>query len=317
MNVALVYVGTVVGAGFASGQEVYLFFGRHGTAGLVGIATASLGFWVLGYRALTAGRGHAGLGPFLAAAYPSGGAGVLELLMMAFLAAGLLVVAAAGGTLLSALGACPLPVGSAAILVAALAIAAYGADGMLKAHAVLVPFLVGTTLLVAVRAPGRWGAPGIHGWWLSSLLYVSYNLFTGLVVLLAMGARLPTAAERRRAAGAGAALLGLLALALDRALLGLPHAPGDLPVMEMAGMQGGAWPALYAVALLAAIVTTGAAEAFPLRERLGSRRLWWLLLIWPATLLGFQGLVAALYPVLGALAVLFWWPLLLRAKQAR
>ena len=37
LQIAAVYVGTIVGAGFATGQEIVEFFSRFGFIGLIGI----------------------------------------------------------------------------------------------------------------------------------------------------------------------------------------------------------------------------------------------------------------------------------------
>ena len=36
-KIIMVIIGTLVGAGFASGREIYLFFGKYGAKGLLGI----------------------------------------------------------------------------------------------------------------------------------------------------------------------------------------------------------------------------------------------------------------------------------------
>ena len=36
-KIIMVIIGTLVGAGFASGREIYLFFGQYGIKGLIGI----------------------------------------------------------------------------------------------------------------------------------------------------------------------------------------------------------------------------------------------------------------------------------------
>ena len=36
-NTSFVIIGTIIGAGFASGQEIYTFFNKHGIEGLIGI----------------------------------------------------------------------------------------------------------------------------------------------------------------------------------------------------------------------------------------------------------------------------------------
>ena len=55
-KVAATYIGTVVGAGFASGQEVLQFFSAYGMKGLFGIAVATLLFFIFGYTILIIGR---------------------------------------------------------------------------------------------------------------------------------------------------------------------------------------------------------------------------------------------------------------------
>ena len=48
LKVVFVIIGTMIGAGFASGQELYLFFFSYGIKGLIGILISSfiMGFVV-------------------------------------------------------------------------------------------------------------------------------------------------------------------------------------------------------------------------------------------------------------------------------
>ena len=46
LKVAFVIIGTLIGAGFASGQEVYTFFFSYGINGILGIIISSL---IIGY----------------------------------------------------------------------------------------------------------------------------------------------------------------------------------------------------------------------------------------------------------------------------
>ncbi len=55
-SIAATYIGTVVGAGFASGQEVLQFFGYHGVKGFVGLFAAAIMFIVYGYSILLLGN---------------------------------------------------------------------------------------------------------------------------------------------------------------------------------------------------------------------------------------------------------------------
>lgn len=51
-RVAFVIIGTLIGAGFASGQEVYLFFYSYGIRGIIGIFISSILMGVIIYKTL-------------------------------------------------------------------------------------------------------------------------------------------------------------------------------------------------------------------------------------------------------------------------
>ena len=67
LKVSGVYVGTVVGAGFASGRELVLFFLSFGDAWFLGVVFSALLFSVLGYGVLVTAKrsGASGYGGFL------------------------------------------------------------------------------------------------------------------------------------------------------------------------------------------------------------------------------------------------------------
>ena len=48
LNVALMFVGAIMGAGFASGREIWQFFGVFGNKGKVGVLLVGLLFIILG-----------------------------------------------------------------------------------------------------------------------------------------------------------------------------------------------------------------------------------------------------------------------------
>lgn len=56
LSVFLVFFGTIVGAGFASGREVYVYFARFGISGLIMTILAGVMFYALGYIFLQLGK---------------------------------------------------------------------------------------------------------------------------------------------------------------------------------------------------------------------------------------------------------------------
>lgn len=311
-------MGAVVGAGFASGQEIYEFFSRYGTWGTLGILMAGLLFWGLGRGALLAGAGGASTIPdLLQHAYPRLLVRWLDGLSSALLAVGLVAVAAAGGGVLALMLGIPAFVGAALTLAAVVVAGSRGSTALLGINLWLVPALLVITVGVAVASPYRWTAPALTGqggsWWLSASLYVSYNLFTGLVVLLGLGGSVGRTRTATMAAGFGALVLTSLALAIHGAILGaaLTRVP-DLPLLVVAHHLSGVWWAADAVALYAALFTTGVAETYALTRRYGRQVAWWGVILWPLSWMGFADWVRIIYPVMGLAALTYVWPLLRR-----
>lgn len=52
LKVVFVIIGTLIGAGFASGQEVYIFFFSYGVKGLLGIIISSTLIGIVTYKTL-------------------------------------------------------------------------------------------------------------------------------------------------------------------------------------------------------------------------------------------------------------------------
>ena len=52
LKVVFVIIGTLIGAGFASGQEMYVFFFSYGMQGLIGIIISSILMGIIIYQTL-------------------------------------------------------------------------------------------------------------------------------------------------------------------------------------------------------------------------------------------------------------------------
>lgn len=317
LGVSMTYVGTVIGAGFASGQEIWQFFSRHGPWGTAGIVFAGLCFLGLGYIALEFGR--SGIQDFSALFRRTyGRASVpLEYITTLLLALGVGVVAVGGGTALHLILNWPEWTCSLIVLAGVMGTVLLGGQAVVRANSIVVPYLLALTLIVGlwpVRQPHQLAPHDPHGWWLSALLYVSYNLFTAMMALLGLGPLLSNSKESWWASGTAALVLTAMALLEHRVLVTMNH-PGSLPMLLRAGSISGTMRTIFGVSLLAAMYTTGIGEAFALATRYGKRRIQWLWLT--AVMIGwpFQTLVASIYPILGVVSVAFWLPLVVPSRR--
>lgn len=325
LAVAGTYIGTIIGAGFASGQEILRFFSLFGAAGAWGILLAALLFGLFGVRILVVGSrvGASSHWPLLRAVAGDRLGRVLDGLVSFFLFGSLTTMTAAAGAALHETWRLPAPLGSLAMASATAGTVLAGLTGVFKAISRVSPLLIAATVALAAatlwrRVPG--GAPPaapdptvapVVPWWpLAAILYVSFNLVGAVAVLAPLGGS--GVPRRSLVAGAvlGAAGLGLAAASIQMALvtdLGvLQHA--EVPMLRVAAGVGPGVADAYSAVLLLEVYTTAVASLFGLAARLRG--------VFPggyapaalagagaalfASRLGFVSLVATLYPLVGA-----------------
>lgn len=239
LQIAATYIGTVVGAGFASGQEVLQFFTRYGSGALAAIGLTGILFFALGVYALSIGKIH-GVRTFgeVAADCMSPRVGqTLSGLLIILLFGVTVAMLAGGGALLYEQFGIPFPAG--ALLTAGLTFVTLltGMRGMMSANSVIVPLLIGLVATIGFLTFWRAGhlalpSPPVQSstaapWQLivSACTYAGFNIGLSLTVLVPLG-QIP-ASRNSLLAGAllgAAGLTGLLVI-LHLLLVAIyPHA---------------------------------------------------------------------------------------------
>lgn len=328
-KVATTFMGTVVGAGFASGQEILKFFSHFGFHGITGIAISCLFFCVTGtiimlighkLRALSFGevvREVCGnyIGPWM------------DLLLSLFLFGTLGVMMAGSGAVFFQQWGLPYWLGTAVTFVITILTVLFGLKGIINANSVVVPFMVVFCILATLPAvslerlnatlgdfiPAGQGAAS--NWFVSALLYVSYNLTLSVSVLAPLGSQI----NDRRPIVLGGVMggfgLGLLAMFINLAILS--HYPTsaqfEIPSLYLAGNLASIIQFIFSLVLWAEIFTTIIGTIFGLTVRICDytgfgyiiTTVVLMLLALGFSQLGFSGLVGTLYPVFGYVSLVF------------
>ncbi len=332
-RVAATFMGTVVGAGFASGQETLRFFTAHGHRGLLGLALSTVLLVVYGMLIMDLGHrlrtpSHRPILHFVCGPRVGGWA---DTAVTAFLLAILSVMLAGAGAV--AAEQLHLPPWAGVLGTAALTLLTIlgGLGGLMTANGVVVPALVLVVSGLCLISLSVHGLPPLEphpalaaapNWFASGWLYAGYNLVLAIPVLAPLGAQV---ADRRSLALGGLAGglgLGLLGAALHLTLAAHLPAAGqmEVPMLAVARLYPLPVQAAYTLILWAEIYTTAVASAFGLARRVAdSRRLQrWappgtglyrtgavagVCLALVGAPLGFSRLVATLYPAFGAVSV--------------
>ena len=337
-KIALVYIGTVVGAGFATGQEIMQFFVAFGISGLMGIMLATLLFVVYGIIILNLGLRlaaeshleliqHAG-----GKLFRSG----MDILIMVSLFGSLTAMLAGTGALFGQQFNLPPVLGSAIMAIITALTVLRGLRGVLNAISAVVPFLlaavIGISLFALFNAPAEPQAPipvtegGLMQNWLwAAILYASYNILMAAAVLGPLGG----AAANRRMAITGGALGGIgLGVASLMIYLALRVSYADIqglevPILYLANQITLSAGGLFSVVLFAEIYTTAVGSLYGFSARLKRRRhqntskliIWAAGLAFIASLFGFSNLVRYLYPLQGYGGLIFLVALLIGRRH--
>ncbi|MEG6510397.1 hypothetical protein [Desulforamulus ruminis] len=314
------YIGAVIGAGFASGQEILQFFILYGYKGLLGVLVATILFAYLGAKVLelSVRLKCSNYQELLAYLLGPWAGSFMDKLSLFMLIGGLGVMLSGSGAVLQEYMGLPRWIGIGLALVFVIAVIFNGLRGLLAVNVILVPVKLLAVAIIACLALAFKGLPqnlpvlsgqGVGGHWLwASLLYVSFNMVVPLAVLSSMG----RAVSKR--VGIYAGLLGGLGLGVAVALVtlaGLAFYPEvahyQVPMLYMASGVSSLLKPVFAILIWLAIMTTAIANAHGFASRLapeGGRRYRVIgvlacFAVLPLTNIGFADLVKLLYPLFG------------------
>ncbi|PKM87373.1 MAG: hypothetical protein CVU87_09735 [Firmicutes bacterium HGW-Firmicutes-12] len=322
---AFTFVGTVIGAGFASGQEIVRFFVIFGKKGVLGTITAGVMFAILGAMIVKAvsEENIVDYKQYIHYLFNGRFLGFFDVLLAIFLSCGLVVMLVASGSLFTNILSVPSWVGFYVTGIFVYLTLLMGEEGILWLNTALVPGIVILILIVGGCASlGINETSGIilkekeiitNSWFFSSLLYVAYNLVLGMVVVASLGGK--PADVNLYGIILGGIFLGLMATVICYALLiqGSEIIGEEIPMLVLAGKVSTIALWIYSFVLWAAILTSAVGNGFGLIKRLQSRFAWpkpllALLVLLPSLpFVGWQlsSAVGTIYPLLGYSGLIF------------
>ena len=320
------FVGLIVGAGFASGQEIMQYFTSFGTWGLVGGILASLVFAFLGMTLAQLGSdlqmaSHKGVIYKISGRY----LGVILDILITFFLFGVAVVmfAGSGSTFNQMFGIDPM-VGSIIMVALTIATLLLNVKNIINIIAVVTPYLMTIIFVILVYSiftmDISWSQADIvakeqtaaaGNWIVGAFLYVSYNIAAGAALLIVMGGT----EKDRNIAGQGGIfgglMLGALIILINLAMfVKIDVVAGvDMPTLELANQIHPVVGGLMSIALLGMMYNTAVGMFYTFTVRFfepESKRFKPAVVIvgllgFIASLVGFTNLVGKVYATMGYL----------------
>ena len=318
-------LGCLVGAGFASGQEVLQFFTAFGPLyGALGAILCMAVLCPVAVRVLAAPAGQKVLG----------GAVFQKLLGPVCFAVYTVMLAGAGALLQTAIGLPPVW-GRTLLCVLSLWTVLAGTDRLTRILGYLGPVIVAFALVVGVaaivtrprgiaQAAALWPFLELpragRCWWLTALNYGGYNAFLLVPLLQILRGQFASGKNAARSAGAGCLCFGVAVLLLHLGLCSrLPAVyRSQTPALLLVSAL---WPGLYAAAaagvlLLAGVYTTAVPLLLGVCKPQKMRYCLVAVAAWGCAALPFGTLVNCLYPLVGWLGLALAASLVLTGGKA-
>ena len=326
IEITSLYIGVIMGAGFASGRECWQFFGVFGEKGYFGAVFSTVCFiglaCMLTYIARS--KGTADLGRLISPFENRYIDGIIGWVLGIIYYTMIIAMTAAGGSLLNQQFGISKVFGGLVIAVLCIITVLGDFERISVVFRLLVPvlFVIGVfTIILTIRMDfGQSGAvsgyrPGrmSPNWPVSALVFMAYNTLG----MITMAGSCAVNAKDSRNAYSGAVLgtlcLGGLTILLLRALLtDMAFSSSlDLPMLGFSARISPVLNIIYAVVLYGAVYSTGASTYYGFSTRLAEGKVKKFIIVFGAAagfllgLTGFKRLVEFLYPAQGYIGILF------------
>ena len=330
-QLAWIFAGCFLGAGFVSGQELWQFFGCFGRWALPALLLSILLMAGLGILLLRLAQytGITELDSIVIRRKIPWLRNLTAILQIVFLFGIVTIMIAGAGALIAQLTGLPSWLGSLGMTVLVAVVAMFGLQGIVRVFSTLVPIIVAATLLIGVVALRHFGIDAFHfstegstnpllpNCFVAALTYAAYNFFGTIGILTPFG----TIISSKKTVISGILLGGLVLLVIACSILAalcVNHAAigEELPMLALSCTISMPLGYIYGILLLFGLFGTTCSclvavvtfldlrvPRFAAHKTAGIGIL--SLLGFAASLAGFGNLVSTIYPVFGYASIFF------------
>ena len=331
IKIVFVIIGTLIGAGFASGQEIYLFFFSHGILGLIGIIISSLIIGLVTYKTLKIAkeRNVNNYREFLDAIILNTSKtehsklknvinGIINILIVITF----FIMIAGFGAYLEQENIVPQITGSTILAVSCFIVLLSNVKGVVKVNGIIVPILILLIIVIGIINFSSINIQEIKNYLeptnstnfiLDSILYASYNSILLIPVLLTLKNYIKNKKQIAMASLIITAIVIILSSIIYSLLIKIdvPIENLEMPVVYVVSHMFWLLKIGYGFIILGSIFTTSVSLGSSFLQNTCKTRKKYIFLNFIICLIsiciskiGFSNLVASLYPIFGYLGIL-------------
>ncbi|WP_191561968.1 hypothetical protein [Metabacillus idriensis] len=323
VQIAAVYVGTVVGAGFATGREIVEFFTQYGIYGILGILICGFFFIHLGAKMMIISKkiranSYQDLNLFL---FGKSFGPVINFFMLVVLFGVTSVMLSGAGAIFEEQLQLSRQMGVIVTIVLTIIAMSFGSKGLFSVNIVVVPLLIIFSLLIAISsfdvhkfsAFQHESGPSFK-WLISAISYAAFNLAMAEAVLVPLAQEVEDERVVKWGGIVGGATLTFILLSSHFALTTLPNVVSfDIPMAEVMKTSAISFYLIFIMVIYGEVFTSVIGNLFGLERHLvrvvSIPRMYIILFLLSGAFfvsqIGYSSLIAFLYPLFGYMSIVF------------
>ena len=327
-QVAVVFIGTIVGAGLASGKEITEFFTSFGIQSFVGIILCGLFyiFMVTMLSKISLKHKLNSYSELINIISPNLLGKLTGVITTLYLISSASIILAGSGAILNEFFAIPKIVGSLIMLSIAAIFILKGTNGLIEVNSIIVPLLISTITVLTVlyfvynndslsiemltKFP-----PKKEGILVSTILYAGYNILCSSGVIIPLSTEINDKKIMTKGIFFGVLGLTLLCLMINFMLtLNIPYIyEYEIPLLYVATPFGSIIQAVLLMVILLEMFSTEVSDVYSISKTLDKsfkisfkKGVFIVLAVaLPISQIGFTNLITTLYPLFGLLSLVF------------
>ena len=327
-QVSVVFIGTIVGAGLASGKEITQFFTVFGFKSFIGILLCGLFYIIMGtiIAKISIMYNLNSYSELMGVISPNILGKLTGTITTLYLISSASIILAGSGALINQFFGVPKILGTLIMLLLAYIFLLRETDGLIQVNSFIVPALIITLTfigflyfflrrdIVSIQNITSF-MPKKNGLWLSTILYAGYNILCSSGVLVPLSTRMKN--SKTIILGITFGALGLTLICLIINLLLTVNQPYiyeyEIPLLFVASPFGTIVQAILLMIILLEMFSTEVSDVYSISKTLKQSFnidfkkgiLIVLSIALPISQIGFSNLIATLYPFFGLLSLIF------------
>lgn len=328
-KVVFVIVGTLIGAGFASGKEIYLFFGKYGEIGKIGIILTGILTGIIIYKVLVITKTyeinnynkllerinwkHSKLNKYI------------NLIVNGFLLISFYIMIAGFSAYIAQTYNVPIYISAIIFAFTCYIIFKKSIQGVIKANEILVPLLIILIAYLGIKnipysfIQNSMLEESSKGWLIGSILYASYNSILLIPVLTGLRNYLDSRKQIIKISIISSTIIIVLALFIYFLLLRGEFFVSELemPLIEISLQFGIIFKYIYGFVIISSIFTSAISAGYSFLGNVSKTRKNYEIILLTMCItgiavsnIGFSKLVEILYPLFGVLGLIQIWMLI-------